>query len=241
MVKNQARLEGPGSYALRRAAWQARAATAYLAGRSITQIARDNGLQTRRVAAFIDSRPDLVAERAAREAQADDDLLNEIRAWSAANPGQPLSEAPWGLTRSQVKAALGPRIHLHRTTDSHVAATAEECRAALTGFLRMGGRTRRDYDHTRHQQGWPPSSSSIHHWGTWRAALAAAGAPLTPHNYPVQFSDGDLISWLQRYLDTAPTPGLAQWLQTQPGAPAAATIHARLGSWTRIIKDQLVH
>lgn len=88
------------------------------------------------------------------------------------------------------------------------------------------------------------SGRIIQRFGTWSEACHAAGVEVEERTrvYRRGWSQEDLLAWARRYLeDAGPAPSykdFQQWLREHKndGAPSAATMRNRLGTWVTIVE-----
>lgn len=88
------------------------------------------------------------------------------------------------------------------------------------------------------------SGRVIQRFGTWSEACRAAGVEVEKRTrvYRRGWSEDDLLTWARRYLqDAGPAPSykdFQRWLREHKGegAPSAATMRNRLGTWVTIVE-----
>lgn len=95
--------------------------------------------------------------------------------------------------------------------------------------------TKTGYDAYQRDHGGPSGIWLIRHFGTWRAAVLAAGLPANARmGRRAQYSDGDLASAVASYLAspgaTGSYAGYEEWA-AGCGAPSGPTLRARFGTW----------
>lgn len=233
----------------RRAARDARIATAYLAGIPTAEIAAENHLSAERVGQILAARPDLVAERRRRDRAATRAQHRALRAravaWSRTHPGTPLADGATtlGITQATLRDLLGPRTHLHTGQRSRpVVYDDAQVEQALQEFVAGGGRRRVDYDAVHRERGWPSSAVALVRYGAWSVAVGAVQG-ISVAKRPGgrrRFSDDVLAGWVSAYLDQGEGPwtlhGLEVWLGTQEGAPSVSAIRQRWRTWERIVQ-----
>lgn len=161
-----------------RAARDALMVTRWLAGESITAIAKDNELSEQRVRQVLQSKPDLAQERERRQHRGQPARRELVNNWSRCNPGAPLQQAvdELGLSRAQIKALLGQRVDLHDKETREAPASERAILAALNEFLQHSRHDTRITTYRRMMQTreWPPPETVLARYGSWRAALRAA-------------------------------------------------------------------
>ena len=95
--------------------------------------------------------------------------------------------------------------------------------------------TKTAYDAYQRDHGGPSGIWLIRHFGTWRAAVLAAGLPANARmGRRAQYSDGDLAASVASYLATPGATGsyagYEEWA-AGCGAPSGPTLRARFGTW----------
>lgn len=77
----------------------------------------------------------------------------------------------------------------------------------------------------------PSQTAFITHFGTWNNAIRAAG--FRPNRQT--FTDEDLLSWIETFVDEFDRLPYREELGNWPG-PSATTYHRRFGSWTEAVE-----
>jgi hypothetical protein len=95
--------------------------------------------------------------------------------------------------------------------------------------------TKTGYDGYQREHGGPSGIWLIRHFGTWRAAVLAAGLPANARmGRSAQYSDADLVTAVASYLATPGATGsyagYEDWA-AESGAPSGPTLRARFGTW----------
>ncbi len=95
--------------------------------------------------------------------------------------------------------------------------------------------TKAAYDGYQREHGGPSGIWLIRHFGTWRAAVLAAGLPANARmGRSAQYSDDDLAAAVASYLAspgaTGSYAGYEAWAATC-GGPSGPTLRARFGTW----------
>lgn len=88
----------------------------------------------------------------------------------------------------------------------------------------------------------PSSALIVQRFGSWGAALAAAGlaSNQSSRSYKRKFEIIDAVHWTKRYLASSTKPSyqeFSQWLKQQPEAPSAQTCRNLAGSWQALINQ----
>ncbi|UMG91671.1 hypothetical protein [Nocardioides sp. TF02-7] len=96
------------------------------------------------------------------------------------------------------------------------------------------------YDELRVAFDGPSGFAVIRRYGTWRAALQAAGLPANRASARrPNWTEAELLEWLRRFL-AHPTAGSSYsayvaWAQTTRDAPSGPTIRNKFGKWSTAV------
>jgi hypothetical protein len=119
----------------------------------------------------------------------------------------------------------------------------DECAAAVRAYVDEALAAGRHpgvagYDAVHRERGWPQRQSTVMaRFGSWSAALSAAGYADLRHQRRHRVSRSECVSAVRTYLAQAAAEGRAPSLSgygavaRSGGWPAVATVLARLGSW----------
>lgn len=229
-----------------RAELRARVVTAWLAGASMREVSVRFGVPTGRVKTIVGATPGVVEERARRDEQAEAVARAAALEWSAGRVGEPLADgaAAVGVPVARLRTLLGERAVLHpvRRT-AHQRHTDEE----ILHHVRSWAVGQSDPSGYRYQvaakaaQGWPSLTTVRTHFGSWQAALKAAGLTPgpSPVGRPVQWTDEQLVVLVASYFAEAShwsLHGLSQWLAADSSRPSPSLIRHRLGRWPALLR-----
>lgn len=228
---------------------RARVVHDWLAGGSVTQIARTHGLTPGGVRYIIDTTPGARGQREVLDARAErarvEELHRALVAWSQEHPGVPLSVAgeQHGLTVQEVADLLGERARFHpaRRAASQPRYSDEEMLERVRDHVTAtGDRRASTYRQAARDHDWPSLDTILWRFGTWRQVLGAAGLPASPCRFkgrPQTISDAELRGWIARYLADTTRPtwrDLEAWMKTNRG-PSASLIRHRIGGWAEVL------
>lgn len=209
----------------------------WLAGDSARVIARRHRVSQANVAAVVSATAGVVEERERRGHQA-------VQEWSLEHPGRPLTQAAKDLSMplQAVRNHIGARAGMHpHPAARRPAISPAQINRALAQFTAEGHQRRLDYDAQARSRGWPSSGTIIARHGTWRAALAATGAPMPPRQgRGKKWSDDHLWAAVASYLLAHPDGGwrsFQRWASASDDVPSASLIRSRLGPWRDILSQ----
>lgn len=116
--------------------------------------------------------------------------------------------------------------------------TDEEMLAALRAAAgdRDEPLTTTAYDAHHAAHGGAGRLTIIKRFGTWRAALGAAGVRANEASgHTAHWTEATMVEWVAEYLaepgTTGSYAGYAEWAKARAGAPSGATIRNRFGGW----------
>lgn len=194
-----------------------------------------------------------VAERRRDEALA---IGRRIRIDLEARPGSTAEEiaARLGLSRSQVQAHVPPDLRAllvvpatssEETWSEPEIMTALSCAATFAYPLSAGA-----YEELLRsgEVSGPSAARIIQRYGNWSSACRLAGVEPTPprrQHYQSKWTDDDLLGFVRDYLAAPGSSGTFygydDWRRgSTAGAPSAALLRTRLGSWGDIKRKALV-
>lgn len=211
--------------------------TEWLAGKSASQIAREHALKVSTVSRIISTTPGAREERARRDAHAKQQraerIAREVTAWSLSHPGDDLAVVASDLdaTVTELRALLGPRATLHRHRAGHRRISDQQIIEAIRRHVDSTGDHRgSSYRQAAMPNQWPSLATIVTRFGTWRAALGAAGITTPPRRgRGPALSQDRLHQWIADYFGQASNPSWADlrtWLHTHDG-PSISTIRIR--------------
>lgn len=142
-------------------------------------------------------------------------------------------------TSGDARTPIRPNTWKQSATDDAVLAEIRRT-ASLPGGSPLTGSF---YDSHR-SPGSVGSGRIIQRFGTWNDACRTAGVDAEERTrvYRRGWTEEDLVAWTRRYLaDAGPAPSykdFQQWLREHKteGAPSAATMRNRLGTWVTIVE-----
>lgn len=223
----------------------------YALGETLDEIGKDFDVTRERVRQLINlsgwrapelrqARRLLAADEQKREEDRDRELVQQ---WSYANPGRPLQEAAaeLDLPDSFVSRALGNRRNLHREAGGRQSKPRWSDKAVLDlvreFHAETGATVSAEFERWSVARGGPSRQTPMLRFGTWSAALTAAGVT---GSYSVprerRFSDNDLWAAVVEFFsferENYSYQYFADWLSDRKGMPSAAHIRQRLAlSW----------
>lgn len=233
------------------AAREVEMAKRYALGDTLDEIGIDFNLTRERVRQLINISgwrvPEIRQARrlvAAEEQQRKEDRDRQlVRQWSYANPGSPVQEAveAFDLSESEVNRALGNRRNLHREAGGRKSQPQWSDTAVLDLLRKFhaetGSTVSAEFESWSVARGGPSRQTPMLRFGTWSAALTAAGI-IGSYSVPRErrFSDNDLWAAVVEFFsferENYSYQYFADWLSGREGMPSAAHIRHRLTvSW----------
>jgi hypothetical protein len=177
-----------------------------------------------------------------------EEVVDAIRAW-AGETGRPPTQAQWRPTADARSrwAREYPRWPSYMTVTTlfgtwraaleeagHRANrriwTRPEILAALERWMSDHGRPPRQSELTYASAGMPTMNTIRRHFGSYAAALEAAGAePRRRH-----WTRGEILAAMERWrAEHGRLPTSTEWSRSGPDHPHATTVRQRFGSWAR--------
>lgn len=175
--------------------------------------------------------------------------------WLREHPGSTMQEARASLawTEAQLATAITREAYRYavqsRDGEAHRQYSDEETFAALRQAWRLTQSRADGLSLNRYQElldaeaiTGPSAVRIVQIFGSWSRAADLAGIPSgrTPNrNYSSHWSDGEILAFVVRYLQTPGTTGtFSGWdpwrREHEPDAPSSALLRLRLGKWSGI-------